>query len=208
MRAASAPRAAVSESMTAERRRAAARNAVAKLLASHDRAAKEATRKGLAVGSCPAGTILRRAHYRRAGAAATGKRPGKNGAFETRLVPPSCVPDPLEGKRKPGEIGSGGTPRGLLDRDGRRVVIRVEPGRLEKHGYKLARPERVRRGALRKAIESEGVASWLSIFRRLVLLSTWNKRKSPDNSARAKADAEYVKKKYRVPPANKHRNSK
>ena len=77
------------------------------------------------------------------------------------------------------------------------MVIKVEPGRLERHGYALDKSERTRRAALLKAVEFEGEAAWLSIFRRLVLLSTWNKRKSPDRAARARADAEYLKGKFR-----------
>lgn len=165
----------------------------AEVAASQDRAAREAARKGL-VASCPPGTIARRAHYRRARAAATG--PGAPKGTRARLVPPSCVPDPLAGKRRPGELGSGRAPRGLLDAKGRRIVIKVEPGRLEKHGYAMDLSDRKRREALRKAVESEGKSSWLSIFRRLVLLSTWNKRKSPERSARARADAEYLKTKF------------
>ncbi len=49
------------------------------------------------------------------------------------------------------------------------------------------------RFANRKAVEFEGEASWLYISRRLILMSTWNKRKSPDRAARARTDAEYVK---------------
>lgn len=171
----------------------------AEVAASQDRAAREAARKGL-VASCPPGTIARRAHYRRARAAAT-PGPGASKRARARLVAPSCVPDPLAGKRRPGELGPGRAPRGLIGADGRRIVIKVEPGRLEKHGYAMHLSDRKRREALRKAVESEGASSWLSIFRRLVLLSTWNKRKSPERSARARADAEYLKAKFR--PAGK-----
>jgi hypothetical protein len=84
----------------------------------------------------------------------------------------------------------------MLDAEGRRIVVKVEPGRLAKHGYATDLSERKRREALRKAVEHEGISSWLSIFRRLVLLSTWNKRKSPERAARARADAEYLKTKF------------
>jgi hypothetical protein len=58
-----------------------------------------------------------------------------------------------------------------LDSKGNRIVIKIEPGRLAKHGYGLDMSDRKRREALRKAVESEGRESWLSIFRRLVQLS-------------------------------------
>ena len=145
---------------------------------------RAAAKKGrAAAAACPPGTIARRAH----------KRGGK-------LVPRTCVPDPLAGKRRRGELGPGRAPKGLLDSKGNRIVIKVEPGRLAKHGYGLDLSDRKRREALRKAVRSEGRESWLSIFRRLVLLSTWNKRKSPERSARARSDAEYLKAKYRPAP--------
>ena len=159
-----------------------AKSSSADVVASQDRAAREAKRRGIAVTKCPKGHILRRAHYK------TSKK---------TLVAPTCVRDPLAGKRRPGELGPGGETKGLLDAKGRRVVIKVEPGRLERHGYGLDKSERSRRAALRKAVEFEGEASWLSIFRRLILLSTWNKRKSPDRAARARADAEYLKGKFK-----------
>jgi hypothetical protein len=168
----------------------ARRISAAEAIELQNRAAREAARKGLAK-PCPPGTIARRAHYRRA----EGARPDKPSV--SKLVPPTCVPDPLAGKRRRGELGPGRAPKGLLDAKGRRIVIKVEPGRLEKHGYGLDLSDRKRREALRKAVESEGRDSWLSIFRRLVLLSTWNKRKSPERSVRARSDAEYLKTKYR-----------
>ena len=165
----------------------------ADVVASQARAAREAKRRGIDVPKCPKGQILRRAHYKTA--KDTAQKTPKDSPKKT-LVAPTCVRDPLAGKRRPGELGPGGETKGLLDAKGRRVVIKVEPGRLERHGYALDKSERSRRAALRKAVEFEGAASWLSIFRRLVLMSTWNKRRSPDRAARARADAEYLKGKY------------
>ena len=160
---------------------------IAVVVASQNRAAREAKRRGIDVKTCRKGHILMRAHYKTALAPKYSKK---------TLVAPTCVRDPLASKRRPGELSPGGETKGLLDAKGRRVVIKVEPGRFERHGYGLDKSERSRRVALRNAVEFEGEASWLHIFRRMILMSTWNKRKSPDRAARARADAEYLKGKF------------
>ena len=166
----------------ARKNKGAAAKASAEIVRSQDRAARAAEKKGLGRSECPRGKVLRRAHFR---ATNSGKV----------LVPAACVADPLKGLRRPGELVRGVPKKpGLVDKaTGRRKVIRVEPGRLEKHGDSTDAGDQKTRAALRAAIASEGRVRWLSLVRRLVLLSTWFKRKYPARSARVRADAEYVK---------------
>ncbi|AUF82391.1 hypothetical protein TetV_299 [Tetraselmis virus 1] len=149
------------------------------IITSQKKANKEANKKGLGDTSCKKGEILRRAHYN-----------------DGKLIPDNCITDPLKGKRKKGELLPGNRSKGLVDKEGNRIVITVKENRLSKHGYSVDDTETKRRKALRSVIKEEGAESWLSIFRRLILLSTWNKRVNKARSQRARDDAYYVKNKW------------
>ncbi|MBW2672007.1 MAG: hypothetical protein JRD89_01160 [Deltaproteobacteria bacterium] len=84
---------------------------------------------------------------------------------------------------------------------GRRVIGRMEPGELRKHGYAINKSARARRLALGKAIREDGAAT---VWRRLhaqVILRKNARRGSAQARARARfeADRDWVAKKYGGP---------
>lgn len=165
------------------------------------RAEQRAGELGLGASSCGrARSCGARTIYRRAPAAAADAK-SANSAEPARhvLVSAACIRDPLLEKRRPGELDAAGRPPGLRDAAGNRVVIKVRPGRLERHGYSSDAPDASRRAVLRRLIAEEGRGACLSLFRRLVLLSTWNTRRAPDRSRRIREDAEYMKRMFRPP---------
>lgn len=118
--------------------------------------------------SCPKGQVLRRAYMTSSG----------------KAVPATCIQD------------RGGSGKGLLDKDGKRVVVPLREGRLAQYGYfdvtKIT--ESQRRSALRKAMKGEG--DWLSLFRRLIYTSTLTKNTDPKRSKIFYEDAYWLKRTF------------
>lgn len=118
--------------------------------------------------SCPKGQVLRRAYMTSSG----------------KAVPPKCIED------------RGGKGTGLVDKNGKRVVVPLREGRLAQYGYfnVTEKSESQRHAALRKAMKGEG--DWLSLFRRLVYTSTLTKNVSPERSKIFYDDAYWIKKTF------------
>lgn len=135
------------------------------------RKAEKASR-GKGDKKCPKGQILRAAYFSKSG----------------KPVPPKCIED----RGNPG--------KGLYDKNGEQVVIRLRKGRLEQYGYSdvLNKSESQRIKALKKALsqrndKGELQEDWLSIFRRLIVTSTMTKNTDPKRSEIFRQDAEWVK---------------
>ena len=75
----------------------------------------------------------------------------------------------------------------------RRIQETLREGELIKHGYRMRASATARHRALAKAVREDG---GLTVHKRLILLYTWNKNDDPDLARIARADANWVKKKY------------
>lgn len=74
-----------------------------------------------------------------------------------------------------------------------RLIEIRRPGLLGDYGYSAKLPLQERRKALRTALEENDA---ISIFRRLMAISTLQKRTSPEMSEIFKEDAKYVKRNF------------
>ena len=123
---------------------------------------------------CPKGKILRVAYTR------NSSKPG----IPTTYIAATCITD----------VGRPG--KGLHDQTGKRIYIDLKKGILSRFNYHkivnlTALQRKIRIG---KAVRF--YKNYLSIFRRLIFLSTLNKNIKPKLSKLYREDAEYVKKKF------------
>ncbi len=125
------------------------------------------------VEACPTGTIRRKAYTRKGYTRNTGAR-----VASTR-VPSACIPD----VGRPGKGLPGGEPG----------IGKLKEGELSAVGYKFSASARSRHIALGAATRKYGP---LSVYRKLNALAVYTKRTSPRTSKTAKADRNYLGRKF------------
>ena len=79
--------------------------------------------------------------------------------------------------------------------NGPKLIVITEKGALRRHGYSVKKDEGARHRALTKAIGEYGA---LSVYRKLNAQYVFRKNYDPKNAARFKADAEWVRDKFKV----------
>ena len=78
---------------------------------------------------------------------------------------------------------------------GPKLIDIKEKGALTKFGYAIKKSPQARRRALRKAIRKYGA---LSVYRKLMAQYVFRKNYAPDQAAKFKSDAEWVRNQYKV----------
>jgi len=78
---------------------------------------------------------------------------------------------------------------------GPKLIKIKERGALTKYGYAIKKSPQARRRALRKAIKEYGA---LSVYRKLMAQYVFRKNYAPDQAARFRSDAEWVRDNYKV----------
>jgi len=78
---------------------------------------------------------------------------------------------------------------------GPKLIEIKEKGALRKHGYSVKKSEEARHRALSSAIKEYGA---LSVYRKLMAQYVFRKRYDPRTAARFRADAEWVRDKFKV----------
>ena len=118
--------------------------------------------------TCPDGQIRRSAYMTSTGTA----------------VPAKCIKD------------RGVAGKGLVDKNGNRVIVPLREGRLAQYGYfdVTNKSDKHRQQALRRAMKGEG--DWLSLFRRLIYTSILTKNTDPDRSKIFYGDAYWLKENF------------
>jgi hypothetical protein len=76
---------------------------------------------------------------------------------------------------------------------GLKVIPYLRKGELTKYGYTSAKPASMRRRSLSRAVKQYSATS---VFRKLNVLSTFNKNKSPSLASKFKSDRNWVRSKY------------
>jgi len=77
----------------------------------------------------------------------------------------------------------------------KKIRAGLQRGELTKHGYSMSDSQDSRRRALRKAVAEDGAAT---VYRRLLLLRLWNKKRNPKLASIADFDALWVARTYGV----------
>jgi hypothetical protein len=166
------------------------REEVRRYLREEERVAKLAKGISQKEKECKKGEILRSAYMRES----YNRRPyiRKSGTrVRSSHVGPTLVPAKcIKAQSRTGK-------KGLFDEEGKRVVILLEKGALGQYGYHDvdAMTVEARRSALDKAVAAVH-GNWLSIFRRVNILATYNKYRNTALYNKFIADRDYIKRKY------------
>lgn len=78
---------------------------------------------------------------------------------------------------------------------GPKLIEIKEKGALTKFGYSIKKSRQARRIALRKAVRKYGA---LSVYRKLMAQYVFRKNYAPDQAAKFRSDAEWVRDQYKV----------